>query len=194
MIFTKLMMQSKKKPLSYVEDDSLLFKCENELWGYTSGGVPNYKIITDLDKGEKGVTYCGTLPLDVKGDWILTIIRYRVILFRYADNRIMIRNYSNGSGITPVSAIKATDGIQPYVAVTLYFPTSTTQTVGLSVEGEEMQTVTGSWAGTTTQAQVAMFPSDAINTVPMDLSLIYDRVLTEAELEQNYQAFLQRHR
>jgi hypothetical protein len=182
------------KPLEYVEDDSLLFKRENELWGYDGGGNANYKIIKDLDKGEKGVTYCGTLPLDVKGDWILTIIRYRVILYRYPDNRIMIRNYQNGNAITQASTIKATDGIQPYVAVTLYFPTPTTQTLGLSVEGEEMQTVTGSWAGTTTQAQVAMLNNNALKTVPMDLSLLYDRVLTDIELEQNYKAFCKRHR
>jgi hypothetical protein len=194
MYTTKLMMNQISAPPGYIEDDSLVFKRENELWGYTSGGSPNYKTITNLDKGIKGVTYCGTLPLDVKGDWILTIIRYRVILYRYADNRIMIRNYQNGSGITPASTIKATDGIQPYVAVTLYFPTPTTQTVGLSVEGEDIQSVTGSWAGTTTQAQVAMLHNDVLKTEPMELALLYDRVLEDWELEQNYQAFLYNHR
>lgn len=192
MFFTKLMMQSAKAiNYDYVEDDSLLFKRENELWGYDSGGNANYKIIKDLNKGEKGVTYCGTLP-NVTGAYLLTLIRYRLIVYRYSDGRVAIRNYQSGGWIIGQNA--PVDIEQPYIAVTLYFPTETTQTVSLSVEGQEPITATGSWNGTTKDGWVGMSSSNTLKTEPMELGLIYDRVLTDAELEQNYQAFLAKHR
>lgn len=186
---SKLMMQTIN--YDYVEDESLLFKRENELWGYTSGGVANYKTIPNLDKGIKGITYCGTLP-NVTGAYLLTLIRYKLIVYRYSDGRVAVRNYQNGGWIIGQNA--PVDIEQPYIAVTLYFPTETTQTVSLSVEGQEPLTATGSWIGTTTDGWVGMSGSDVLKTEPMELALIYDRVLTNKELKQNYKAFKQSHR
>ena len=190
MYATKLMMNQGKN-YDYVEDDSLLFKRENELWEYiATSGTTKITTIKDLDKGIKGVTYCGTLPPD-SGE-LLTIFSYRVYVYRYADGRIRVSNALDGTSVIPTFV--STGFEQPYIALTLFFPTETTQTISLFVEGQEKRTATGSWNGTLTQVQMSMAGTDYVKTTPMDLALIYDRVLTDEELEQNYKAFLQRHR
>ena len=191
MYSTKLMMQYSQPPLGYIEDSSLLFKRENELWGYTSGGVPIYKTITNLNQGLNGITYCGTLP-NILDAWLLTLIRYRIIVYRYANGTIMVRNYQNGGGIVWQNC--STDIIQPYIAVTLFFPTETTQTISLSVEGQAPTTVTGSWNGTTKDGWVGLSGNTVVKTDPMELALTYNRVLTNKELLQNYKTFLANHR
>lgn len=185
---SKLMMQS-AKPLGYVEDDSLLFKRENEAWGAAGGLAINTTIENIRSGGDIGFTYCGTLPL-VAG-WLIRVINNRMYLYRNETGNILWRNYYTSGAIS--TRIQGSTDVQPYIAATLYFPTETTQTVTLSVDGSETVTTTGNWAGTVANNAEVRLEKAGSDTV-MDLVLIYNRVLTDAELEQNYQAFLARHR
>lgn len=185
---SKLMMQT-ANTLNYVKDDSLLFKRENEAWGAAGGLAINTTIENIRSGGDIGFTYCGTLPL-VAG-WLIRVINNRMYLYRHENGKIFWRNYSSGSAIS--SPIQGSTDVQSYVAATLYFPTETTQTVTMSVDGSETVTATGNWAGTIANNAEVRLENAGSDTV-MDLVLIYNRVLTDAELEQNYQAFLARHR
>lgn len=189
MIYASKLMMQMANTLNYVEDDSLLFKRENEAWGASGGFAINTTIENIRSGGNIGFTYCGTLPL-VEG-WLIRVIGNRIYLYRRADGNILWRHYSTSGAIS--TRIQGSTDVQPYVAATLYFPTETTQTVTLSVDGSDTVTATGNWAGTIAQNADVRLEKAPSSTV-MDLALIYNRVLTDAELEQNYQAFLSRQR
>ncbi len=194
MYATKLMM-NQGKSYNYVEDDSLLRKVENKAFG-------SYIDIPNVRSGVNSFTYCGTLPTSengvfLKGINMLDIWRYSFALYAMGDGRIIMRNLSNGAGITPTSPIDykgcvATDvDVQPYVAFTLYFPTETSQYMTLRCENDEKAIFEGNWAH---RNYDYVYTNVADGSKVIDLGLVYNRVLTDEELEQNYKAFLQRYR
>lgn len=187
---TKLMMQS-AKPLEYVEDDSLLFKRENEIWG-ADGSYALTVNIPNVRSGKNAFTYCGTLPL-ITG-WNCRVMASGPYFYRYEDGRVLWRNYYSSGSLS--EAIKGSLDVQPYVAATMLFPTEDTVTFTLSVDGSETIVSTGeiksNWNFTATDVNFRIANSERNKII--DLGLVYNRVLTEAELTQNYKAFLQKHR
>ena len=194
MYASKLMMQA-AKPLGYVEDDSLLRKVENDSFG-SFINIPNVR------NGTNSFTYCGTLPTAENGAIVtqktmLSIWRYSFDLYISSRAALILRNASNGAGIKPIShedfkwwTMSNTD-MQPYVAFTLHFPTETSQKMSLQYEDSEKVLFEGNWAH---QNYNYVYTQVADGNKVIDLGLVYNRVLTEAELEQNYRAFLQKHR
>jgi hypothetical protein len=94
------------------------------------------------------------------------------------------------------NTIQGSLDVQPYVTATMLFPTEDTVTFTLSVDGSETIVSTGeiksNWNFTATDVNFRIANSERNKII--DLGLVYNRVLTDAELEQNYKAFLQRHR
>lgn len=183
MYASKLMMQS-ANPLEYVEDDSLVYKVENAK--LTTG---TKKTIKNVVNGDKSFTFCGTLG-NITG-YLYHILNSKLAINRgksyiYLSNMVTGASVLGNSSTTPCEMSET----QPYIAVTMTCPTPTTQIITLSVNG-----------GTTYMSQVSMQGSltDAVFRVhqevnPIDLVLVYDRVLTDKELKQNYQAFKHLHR
>lgn len=186
----KLMMQS-AKVLGYVEDDSLLFKREDEKWGASGSSAISINI-PNVRSGENAFTYCGTLPL-VTG-WVAKVMGAGPYFYRYENGTIRWRNYNSSGNLS--DAIQGSLDVQPYVAATLCFPNENTLTLTLSVDGSEKTEVTGAVSGNwnTSATDVDFRIANSERNKPIDLALIYDRVLTDEELEQNYKAFMQRHR
>lgn len=187
---SKLMMQS-AKPLGYVEDDSLLFKREDEVWGADGSSALTVNI-PNVRSGKNAFTYCGTIPL-LTG-WNCRVMASGPYFYRYEDGRVLWRNYYSSGSLS--EAIKGSLDVQPYVAATMFFPTEDTVTFTLSVDGSETVETTGeiksNWNFTATDVNFRV-PNSERNKV-IDLGLVYNRVLTDAELEQNYKAFLAKHR
>lgn len=187
---SKLMMQS-AKPLGYVEDDSLLFKRENEIWGADGSSALNINI-PNVRTGENAFTYCGTLPL-ITG-WVVRVMGSGPYFYRYDNGTIRWRNYNSGGALS--NTIQGSLDVQPYVAATMFFPSEDTVTFTLSVDGSETIVSTGeiknNWNFTATDVNFRIANSERNKII--DLGLVYNRVLTEAELTQNYKAFLQKHR
>lgn len=180
-----------EKPLEYVEDDSLLFKRENEIWGASGSSALNINI-PNVRTGENAFTYCGTLPL-VTG-WIARVIGSGPYFYRYDNGTIRWRNYNSSGNLS--DAIQGSLDVQPYVSATLCFPNENTLTLTMSVDGSDRLEVTGTVSGNwnTSATDVDFRIANSERNKVIDLALVYDRVLTDAELEQNYKAFLSKHR
>jgi hypothetical protein len=187
---TKLMMQS-AKPLEYVEDDSLLFKRENEVWG-AEGSSAITVHIPNVRSGKNAFTYCGTVPLIL--GWVAKVMGAGPYLYRNKDGSVLWRNYNSSGNLSDV--IQGSLDVQPYVAATLCFPNENTLTLTLSVDGSEKIEVTGAVSGNwnTSATDVDFRIANAERNTVMDLALVYNRVLTDEELLRNYKVFMQRHR
>ncbi|MBE7039151.1 MAG: hypothetical protein E7398_00300 [Ruminococcaceae bacterium] len=194
MYATKLMMQQ-SKIYDYVEDDSLLRKVENDVFG-------SKVIIPNVRQAVNSFTYCGTLPTAADGvlslkTTMLSTVPSLVTLYLASNAQLGIRNYVNGTLLKPTlpsdySFPVITDAdIQPYVAFTLAFPTTTTQHMTFQYENGEKATFEGAWGYTTYNDVEAVVGS---GTKLIDLALVYNRVLTDKEIEQNFRAFKQRYR
>ena len=184
MYATKLMM-NKKSELSYVEDDSLLKKVENGTFGSAI-------TIPDIKNGTSAFTYCGTIPF-LLNKTVVSVVPYTLDIFLYSNNRISWRNIRTNGGVIPSAnrPVVEDNGIQPYIAATLYFPTTSSPEVSFDYEGVTINTSTVSVAsGNYDYASVRVGTGAEV----IDLGLVYDRVLTPEELAQNYQAFLAKHR
>lgn len=182
-----MMQSAKAEGYNYIEDDSLLFKRENEVWGANGSSAITVNI-PNVRSGENSFTYCGTLPL-ITG-WIARVMGSGPYFYRYENGNICWRNYNSSAVLT--SAIKGSLDEQPYVAATLQFPTENTLRLTMSVDGSEFEVAEGAVSGNwnTSATDIGFRIANKI----IDLALVYNRVLTDAEIEQNYQAFMQRHR
>lgn len=185
MYATKLMMQ-KQSPVitTYVEDSSLVYKVEN---ANLTTGIK--KTIKNVVNGDKAFTFCGTLG-NITGH-LYHIFNYRFGVSRSAKY-IYLTNLTNSASVLgglTTTPYEMSD-IQPYIAVTMTCPTSTSQIITLTVEGGETYSAEVSLQGSLTDAVFRVM--QAVN--PIDLVLVYDRVLTNEELVQNYKAFLYNHR
>lgn len=165
---TKLLMDN-SRPIGYIEDESLVFSKNNTTW--TS---PSTITISNLDT-TKAFTFCGTLP---NTGYIFHVINYRMAIYR-TGNKIFWRDPQKGGAITSY-AYSNNLYSEPYIAATLYFPTPTTQTVTMSVEGGPTITATGSWNNGITATSFKKYSS---YTGAYNLLRVYDRVLTKEELD-----------
>lgn len=185
MYTTKLMMQ-KKLPVitTYVEDSSLVYKVENTK--LTTGIKTTIKNVVN---GDKAYTFCGTLG-NITGH-LYHIFNYRFGISRGAKY-IYLPNLQTGASVLGNSTITPCEmsDIQPYIAVTMTCPTPTSQIITLTLEDGDTYSAEVSLQGALTDAVFRVM--QAVN--PIDLVLVYDRVLTDAELKQNYKAFLYNHR
>lgn len=181
MYATKLLMQN--NALGYVKD-GLIKKVEKAAFG-SAIEIPNVK------SGVNAFTYCGTVPF-LLNQTVLSVVPYTLDVFLYSNNKISWRNVRTNGGIIPAANRPTIEdnGIQPYIAVTLYYPTTSSQEVSFDYEGVTINTSTVSVAGSYDYASVKV----GTGTEAIDLGLVYDRVLTPEELTQNYKAFLAKHR
>lgn len=179
-------MMQRQKPImtTYVEDDSLIYKVESA--ALTTG---TKKTIKNVVSGDKSFTFCGTLG-NITG-LLFHIFNYRFGMSRGAKY-IYLSNVTTGASVLGNSTITPYEmsDIQPYVAVTMTCPTPTSQIITLTLEDGETYSAEVSLQGALTDAVFRVH--QAVNLI--DLVLVYDRVLTPEELEQNYQAFLSKHR
>lgn len=177
-------MSNALSKVEYIEDDSLLKKVENEAFG-------SAVTISNVKDGTKAFTYCGTIPF-LLNKTVVSVVPYTLDVFLYSNNKITWRNMRTNGGVIPAASrpIIEDNGIQPYIAVTLYYPATSSQEVSFDFEGVTINTSTVSVSSTYTDATVRVGTGAEI----IDLGLVYDRVLTPEELEQNYQAFLSKHR
>jgi hypothetical protein len=189
------MMHSKE---GYVKS-GLIRKVENESFGSAI-------TIDDVRSGGKtrAFTYCGTLPIFGENGAVstqttmMTIWQFAIDLYISSKNTLIMRSLATGSGIVPTApenyVLPRLDDtfMQPYVAFTLYFPTETSQIMTLQYEGMEKLLFEGYWSKNLNYNDVVTQVGGG--NKPIDLGLVYDRVLTDNELEQNYRAFLQKHR
>lgn len=182
MYATKLMML--KNNHQYVMDDSLVYKAESAA---VTDGIK--VTIPNVVNGTDSFTFCGTLG-NVKG-LLYHIFNYRFGISR-GDAYIYLSNISTGASVLGSSSTTPypMSDVQPYIAVTMTCPTISSQLITLAVEGGETFTSEVSLQGSLTDAVFRVH--QAVN--PIDLILVYDRVLTDSELIQNYQAFLAKHR
>lgn len=178
---SKLLMQ--KNALGYVTD-GLIKKIENAAFG-SAIEIPNVK------DGTNAFTYCGTVPF-LLNKTVISVVPYTLDIFLYSNNRITWRNMRTNGGVIPSAnrPIIEDNGIQPYIAATLYYPTTSTQEVSFDYEGVTINTSTVSVAGTYDFASVRVGTGAEV----IELGLVYNRVLTADELEQNYEAFKAKHR
>lgn len=176
-----LMMQ--KNALGYVTD-GLIKKVEGAAFGSAIE-------ISDVKSGVNAFTYCGTLPF-LLNKTVVSVVPYTLDIFLYSNNRISWRNVRTNGGVIPSAnrPIVEDNGTQPYIAATLYYPTTSTQEVSFDFEGVTINTSTVSVAGTYDFASVRVGTGAEV----IDLGLVYNRVLTADELEQNYEAFKAKHR
>lgn len=178
---SKLMMQS-AKPLEYVED--VVYKVESAK--LTTG---TKKTIKNVVNGDKSFTFCGTLG-NITG-CLYHAINYILGISRYAKY-ICVTNIQTSGSVLGNSTITPCDmtEVQPYIAFTMSCPTPSTQRITLAVENGQTYESHLSLPYTFTDAVFRVH--QAVD--PIDLVLVYDRVLTADELEQNYEAFKAKHR
>ena len=185
MYATKLMMQQKKPIVATYVEDGLIKKVENSAFGTNI-------LIQNIANGLNAFTYCGTVPF-LLNKTLISVIPYTLDIFVWSNAKISWRNMRTSGGIIPSAdrPILEDNGIQPYIAVTLRFPTTSSQEVSFDYEGKTINTSTVSVSyGNYDYASVAVGTSKEV----IDLGLVYNRVLTLEELAQNYQAFLANHR
>lgn len=180
---SKLMMQQQKPIMATYVEDGLIKKVEDGTFG-SAIEIPNIK------DGTKGFTFCGTIPY-LLNKTVVSVVPSTLDIFIYSNNKITWRNMRTNVGVIPSAnrPIVEDNGIQPYIAVTLYYPTKSSQEVSFDFEGVTINTSTVSVVSAT-DATVKVGTGSEI----IDLGLVYDRVLTPEELTQNYKAFLAKHR
>ena len=183
MYAAKLMMQQ-QKTTTYVEDSSLVYKVEG---AKLTTGIK--KTIPNVVNGDKAYTFCGTLG-NITG-YLYHAISYILGISRYSGY-ICVTNMQSSASVLGNSAITpcTMSDVQPYIAFTLTCPTPSTQHITLAVENGQTYESHLSLPYTFTDAVFRVH--QAVD--PIDLVLVYDRVLTEKELAQNYKAFLTNHR
>ena len=195
MYATKLMMQGggmgtippyqePEQTKTYIED-GLIKKVENSAFGTNI-------LIQNIVNGLNAFTYCGTVPF-LLNKTVISVIPYTLDIFLYSNNKITWRNVRTNGGVIPAAdrPIIEDNGIQPYIAVTLRFPTTSSQEVSFDYEGIKINTSVVSVSyGNYDYASVAVGTSKEV----IDLGLVYNRVLSPDELAHNYQAFLANHR
>ena len=182
MYAAKLMMQ--KNNLRYVTD-GLIKKVENAAFGSPA-------VVLDIKSGVNGYTYCGTIP-NLLNKTVVSVVPYTLDIFIYSNGKISWRNCRTNGGIIPATdrPVIEDNGIQAYIAATLYFPTGSSQEVSFDFEGVTINT---------SAVSVSSGNYDYTSTIvgtgaeAIDLGLVYNRVLTPEELAQNYQVFLAKHR
>lgn len=184
MYATKLMMQQSKIITTYVEDDSLVYKVESAA---LTTGIK--KTIKNVVNGDKSFTFCGTLA-NITGH-LYHAISYILGISRYAKYICVTNLQTSGSvlGNSTITPCAMTE-VQPYIAFTMSCPTPSTQHITLAVENGQTYETRLSLPYTLTDAVFRVM--QAVD--PIDLVLVYDRVLTPEELAQNYQAFKYHHR
>ena len=182
MYATKLMMNLKNE--GYVEDSSLVYKVES---AKLTTGIK--KTIPNVVNGDKAFTFCGTLG-NITG-CLYHAINYILGISRYS-RYICVTNIQSNAAVLGNSAITpcTMSDVQPYIAFTLTCPTPSTQHITLAVENGQTYESHLSLPYTFTDAVFRVH--QAVD--PIDLVLVYNRVLTRDELEKNYQAFLANHR
>lgn len=196
MLLASKLMMGDTSP-KYVRQN-LLRKVEEAVFG-------SALTINNMRTPGAGFTYCGTLPVLPDVGYLLDVWRWsmNVCWSKVAETgtyHIIWRNEASGLAITERNVNnQVTDfTVQPYIEITLLSPTGTMQTVTISVNRKPIVTATGSWAysGTNEAAKNNVYLGfrTAGASIPLDLGLVYDRVLTPTELEQNYNAFVYRHR
>jgi len=177
MYAAKLMM--KNKSLNYV-DSGLIKKVEGDAFGSAIR-------ISDIKSGLKGFTYCGTVPVEASKT-VVSVMPYALDIYIYSSLKIAWRNFTNNAAVT--SLVTLSEDKQPYIAATLYYPTTSTQEISFDFEGEKVKTSTVSVPSSFDYASVRV----GTGVESIELGLVYNRVLTAEELAQNYQAFLAKHR
>ena len=187
---SKLMMQP-----NYIKR-GLIHMVENDVYGK--------KItIESVRDGKKAFTYCGTLPTFADGvistkTSMMSIWPAALDLYITSKNALVVRALASGAAIVPTypenyewQTLTNTE-VQPYVAFTLYFPTETSQIMTFQFEDKEKFIFEGYWSKNTSYNDVVTRVGGG--TKEIDTGLVYDRVLEDNELRQNYREFLRKHR